>query len=105
MSVDYVHVTEPDITAPAFGDSGPTLAELADAYADVPVIANGGLGDPVSARQTIEDGADLITLAKSALANPDWPDRVRNGEELNDFDFEATLLPDATLNDTEVPPT
>ncbi|RBI64097.1 NADH:flavin oxidoreductase [halophilic archaeon] len=102
--VDYVHVTEPDVTSPAFGDDGPTLTELADASVDVPVVANGGLGDPESASRTVrEDGADLVTLGTSALANADWPDRVRRGDAVEKFDFDATLLPDATLNDEEIP--
>lgn len=41
---------------------------------------DGGLVDPEDARSAIEDGADLLTLGKSALANPDWPERVRDHE-------------------------
>ena len=100
---DYIHVTETDITAPAFGDAGPTLADLAVEYADTAVIANGSLGDPDAARQAVESGADLVTLGTSALANPDWPRTVAAGEELADFDFEKTLLPRATISDHEVP--
>ncbi|SDL90462.1 2,4-dienoyl-CoA reductase [Halogranum gelatinilyticum] len=100
---DYIHVTETDITAPAFGDAGPTLADLAVEYSDTAVIANGGLGDPDAARQAVENGADLVTLGTSALANPDWPRKVAAGEELADFDFEKTLLPQATISDHEVP--
>lgn len=101
--VDYLHVTEADITAPAFG-SGPTLSELAARHGDVPVIANGGLSDPEAARETIETGgADLITLATGALANPDWPKRVAKGDALDAFDPEETLQPDASINGFEVP--
>lgn len=102
---DYVHVTDPDITAPAFESTDRTLAELADAHADTPVIANGGLADPADARAAVEAGADLVTLATGALANPDWPRRVAAGDALAEFDFEARLLPDATLDDEEVPAT
>ena len=97
---DYLHVTEEDIAEPAFED-GPTFAELAADH-DAPVIANGGLEDPEKARDAVENGADFVTLATGALANPDWPDRVREGRDLDDFDFQKTLLPTAELNDFEV---
>lgn len=106
--LDYVHVTEEPITEPAFGDvegvdDDRTLAELAADYSDVPVIANGGLGDPEAARSVVESGADLITLAKPALANPDWPQKVQAGDDLEAFDFEQFLVPRATIGDHEVP--
>ncbi|MFC7198697.1 NADH:flavin oxidoreductase [Halospeciosus flavus] len=101
---DYVHVTEPDITAPAFGDEGRTLAALAAEYADAPVVANGNLADPEDAAAAIvEDDADLVAQGTAALANHDWPARVREGEELDEFSFEDRLLPDATLDDDEAP--
>lgn len=101
---DYVHVTEPDITAPAFGDDGPTLTALAAECANAPVVANGNLGDPDAAVAAIEeDDADLVAQATAALANHDWPARVRDGDPLDDFSFEDRLLPDATLDDDEAP--
>ncbi|WP_435174962.1 NADH:flavin oxidoreductase [Halorussus sp. AFM4] len=102
--VDFVHVTEEDVTAPAFG-SGPTLAELADEYTTVPVVANGNLGDPDAAARVVEShGADLVAQATSALANPDWPTRVAEGRDPEEFDFQEILQPDATLSESEVPP-
>ena len=103
--VDYLHVTEAAITTPAFdSESGPTLSELAARYGDVPVIANGGLTDPELARDVIETGgADLVTLATGALANPDWPQRVTEDRPLDAFDPEETLQPDATINGFEIP--
>ncbi|QRV13610.1 NADH:flavin oxidoreductase [Haloterrigena salifodinae] len=99
---DYLHVTEEDVTTPAF-ESGPTLTELANRYGDAPVIANGALEDPDAARATVAEGADLITLAKGALANPDWPQRVAEDRPLADFDFQRILQPDATIDESEVP--
>ncbi len=106
---DYLHVTEAAVTTPAFdsdseSESGPTLSELAARYGDVPVIANGGLTDPDLAREALETGgADLLTLATGALANPDWPTRVAEDRELDAFDPERTLQPDASINEFEVP--
>ncbi|WP_254544535.1 NADH:flavin oxidoreductase [Halomarina pelagica] len=100
--VDYLHVTEPDATEPAF-DAGSTLTELAATYGDTPVVANGSLGAPEKAREAVEDGASVVTLATGALANSDWPKRVADGRPLDEFDPAAFLVPDASLTDAEVP--
>lgn len=102
---DYVHVTGGDATASEVPDTDRTLAELAAEHVDddVAVIANGSLGDPEKARTALTDGADLITLGTGALANHDWPDRVRAGEALDDLDPGVVFQPDASLSDAEVP--
>jgi 2,4-dienoyl-CoA reductase-like NADH-dependent reductase (Old Yellow Enzyme family) len=100
---DYVHVTDPDITTPAFQGTYRTLAELAVEHADTTLLANGGLADPDDARRTLRAGIDVVTLATGALANHDWPARVARGESLAEFDFEAMLVPKATLNSDEIP--
>jgi 2,4-dienoyl-CoA reductase-like NADH-dependent reductase (Old Yellow Enzyme family) len=98
---DFIHITEYDATRPAFED-GATLTELAKRYADVPVIANGQLGEPAKAEALIESGkADMITLGKSALANPTWPKRVMEGEPIEDFDF-TILQPQAYIKEHEL---
>ncbi|MBP1987739.1 NADH:flavin oxidoreductase [Halolamina salifodinae] len=101
---DYLHVTEGDATAPTF-DSGLTLAGAAAEYADdgTTVIDNGGLGDPAAAEEKLDAGADLVTLGTSALANPDWPARVREDEDLTAFDPVEFLVPTAEHADHEVP--
>jgi len=100
---DYLHVTEGDATAPTFGDK--TLAGAAAEYAvdGTVVIDNGGLGDPEAAGEKLDDGADLVTLGTGALANPDWPTRVREGKELAEFDPVEFLVPTAEHADHEVP--
>lgn len=100
----YVHVTGGDATAPEVPDTEHTLAELAIEYVDddVAVIANGSLGDPENAREALAEGSDLITLGTGALANHDWPNRVRAGEPLDDLDPSIVFQPDASLSDAEV---
>jgi len=102
---DYVHVTGGDATAPEVPETDRTLAELAREHVDdgVAVIANGSLGDPENARAALADGADLITLGTGALANHDWPDRVRAGESLEELDPGVVFQPDASLSDPEIP--
>lgn len=100
--IDFIHTTEYRASAPAFGDSGPSLAALAKQYAGVPVIANGNLDDPEAAAALLRDGtADVVALGKAALANRNWPHRVRNGlpfDELNP----ALFAPVADVKDWEL---
>ncbi|WP_421379691.1 NADH:flavin oxidoreductase [Bacillus salacetis] len=103
--VDYIHIAEPDATSPAFSENGPPLVELVKKYTDTVVIANGSLGDPESAETLLRNGrADIVTIGKAALANQDWADKVKEGKKLEEFDFQKTLLPQATLKEFEVKP-
>lgn len=98
---DFIHITEYDATLPAF-DGGETLVGLAKRFGGVPVIANGQLGAPKKAEALITSGqADVITLGKSALANPDWPRRVLGGAPLEAFDF-GILQPQAFIKEHEL---
>jgi 2,4-dienoyl-CoA reductase-like NADH-dependent reductase (Old Yellow Enzyme family) len=97
-SADYVHTTEFEAWRPAFGSDGPSLAALAKAYGRLPVISNGSLHDPRRAAALLESGgADLVSLGRGALANPDWVIRVRTGRPLSSFD-RRMLMPLATLD-------
>ncbi|WP_435054132.1 tRNA-dihydrouridine synthase, partial [Priestia megaterium] len=67
-------------------ETGATLAALAKKYSKLPVIANGSLHDPEKAKEIIEKGeADVITLGRGALANHDWANKVKNGEQPDEF--------------------
>lgn len=101
--IDYIHTTEYRALAPAFADTGQTLAELAKRYSGLKVIANGHLDDPRDAAELITSGtADVVALAKPALANRDWPRRVRTGQPLSP-DVPAELFgPVADVKDSEV---
>jgi 2,4-dienoyl-CoA reductase-like NADH-dependent reductase (Old Yellow Enzyme family) len=101
--IDYIHTTEYRALAPAF-DSGPkTLAELAKQHSGLTVIANGHLDDPRDAADIIESGAaDVVALAKPALANRNWPHLVRTGQKLAG-DLPADLFgPVASIKDWEL---
>lgn len=102
-NADYIHVTEPEVTEPAFGENGRTLTELADRYSETAILTNGGLGDPEKARTALADGADLVTQATAALANHDWPNRIRRGEEPADLDPSIVFEPDASISAAEIP--
>jgi 2,4-dienoyl-CoA reductase-like NADH-dependent reductase (Old Yellow Enzyme family) len=73
------------------------MTQLARTVAQIPVIANGGMHDPQLAEQVISDGhADLSALARGALANPDWPQRLTEGLRPASFDH-TVLHPVATI--------
>ncbi len=76
---------------------GLTITQLAREVSGLPVIANGGMHDPAQASQVLERGhADLVSLERGALANPDWVRRLHDGRALDDFDG-AMLHPSASI--------
>ena len=100
--VDYIHVTEYEAWKPAFVEGGPTLVQLARRHAPMlPVIANGTLHDIDRARAILGDGADIVTLGRGALANPDLPNRWAAQAALEDFD-PAILGPIADIKEREL---
>ncbi|SDO27487.1 NADH:flavin oxidoreductase [Halobacillus aidingensis] len=101
--LDYIHVTDGDATAPSFGEGSKTLAGAAKTYGGITVIANGQLQEQERAESLLESGqADLVSIGTGALANPDLPNKVRDKDELNAFDFEKILLPQAEVKDHEL---
>lgn len=48
---------------------------------DTPVATAGKISDPDDAERLVATGAvDLVGIARGLLADPDWPNKVRNGE-------------------------
>lgn len=100
--IDYIHVTEYDATKPAFEGGEQTLAALAKKYANITVIANGKLEDPEKAEEQLQKGeAEFITLGKGALANQDYPNRIAEGKQINQFDY-SLLQPLANIKEQEI---
>jgi 2,4-dienoyl-CoA reductase-like NADH-dependent reductase (Old Yellow Enzyme family) len=101
--IDYIHTTEYRSLAPAFGEGTKTLAGLCKLHSGLSVIVNGNLDDPRDAAAIIESGeADVVALGKPALANRDWPRRVRAGQPLSP-DVPADLFgPVADIKDWEI---
>lgn len=62
------------------------LAREIKQFVDVPVAASNRINDPHTAERLIRDGwADAISLGRAALADPDWPNKAREGrlEDIN----------------------
>ncbi|MCM3762081.1 NADH:flavin oxidoreductase [Alkalihalobacillus oceani] len=97
----YIHTTEYKAWTQAFSNSASTLAGLAKRYSQLPVIANGKLGDPEQAERILKSGeADLVAIGTDALVNPDWVRKVKDGKPLTPFDH-SYLHPAATLREEE----
>jgi 2,4-dienoyl-CoA reductase-like NADH-dependent reductase (Old Yellow Enzyme family) len=91
----FVHIGGPGGSLSSIGRR--TLIEIAREVTDVVIIANGGLHEPGRAGALLQSGgADLIAIARGALANPDWPRRVAADRPLAPYD-PAMILPAPTL--------
>ncbi|MET9671217.1 NADH:flavin oxidoreductase [Streptomyces sp. NPDC006475] len=100
---DYLHIASEgrDWIETARLDDGDTITALAKKVTGLPVIANGGMHDLNQAAQLLEGGhADVLSLGRGALANPDLPTRVAGGHDLETFDH-AMLQPRASLDNAE----
>ncbi|MEO8321007.1 MAG: tRNA-dihydrouridine synthase [Bradyrhizobium sp.] len=99
---DFIHVTEFEAWKPAFTSEGPSLMHLARRYAPkTTIFANGGLHNVAQAVAALDDGADIITIGRGALANPDFPKRLSDRGILNEFDPDI-LGPIANIKETEL---
>lgn len=64
----------------------PKACNLADAqyikkYVDIPVICAGKMDDPEISAEAVASGSiDAISLGRALLADPEWPNKIKNGE-------------------------
>lgn len=99
---NFIHVTEFEAWKPAFAEGSPSLTHLAKRYAPgAKIFANGSLHNIEHAVAALDDGADIVTLGRGALANPDLPKRLSNRDALNEFD-PAILGPIANIKEAEL---
>lgn len=100
--VNFLHVTEHEAWRPAFEGTRDSLVALARRFApDVTVIANGGLHTARRIADALESGADIVTVGRGALANPDLPMILASGREPRHFDS-AILQPVANIKAAEL---
>jgi dimethylglycine catabolism A len=63
-----------------FGRSVPLVAAIKRAVNDTPVVATGGISTFEQAEEILRNGqADIVGMARQALADPDWFEKVRAG--------------------------
>lgn len=97
--VDYLHIASEgrDFLDTARLSDGRTITALAREVSGVPVMANGGMHDLRQAADVLAGGhADLLSIGRGALANPDLPARLLAGSDLDRFDHRM-LSPRATI--------
>ncbi|MBM7074427.1 NADH:flavin oxidoreductase [Shewanella sp. 202IG2-18] len=87
LDFDYLHLTEPNALGCAF-ESGLTLAEIAKQFVSQPIMVNGELNSKPAIDASLENGADLISIGKMALVNPDFPVKMLNDIPLMAFTFD-----------------
>jgi 2,4-dienoyl-CoA reductase-like NADH-dependent reductase (Old Yellow Enzyme family) len=99
---DYLHVASEgrDWVETARLDGGDTITALAKRVTGLPVIANGTMHDSRRSAEVLDGGhADLLAVARGALANPDLPRRVAKDVPLEPF-AGGMLEPMATIANT-----
>ncbi|MEU5282322.1 NADH:flavin oxidoreductase [Streptomyces asoensis] len=96
----YLHVASEgrDWIETARFDNGETITQIARKVSGLPVIANGGMHAPDQAADLLDgEHADILSIGRGALANPDLPRKLANNQPLEEFDFKM-LHPMATLD-------
>lgn len=94
--VDYIHTTDTDVMRKNLKGSDKTLAEVVQEISDIALIVNGNISEKNYEHVAAHYPNALLALGKKALANPDFPERVKNPDAVKDLDF-AMLQPKATL--------
>ncbi|MFC1983408.1 FAD-dependent oxidoreductase [Chloroflexota bacterium] len=75
---EYRRFINPSIYQPSGCSVG--IAETTKRAVSIPVIAFGKLGNPELAESVLSEGkADFVALARPLLADPEWPNKVREG--------------------------
>lgn len=99
---DYLHIASEgrDFIDTARLPDGRTITAVAREISGLPVMANGGMHNPRQAADVLDGGhADLLSVGRGALANPDLPERLAAGAELIPFDH-GMIQPMATIANT-----
>jgi 2,4-dienoyl-CoA reductase-like NADH-dependent reductase (Old Yellow Enzyme family)/thioredoxin reductase len=78
-SPETVHRMFPHASFTEHGCNVPLAAAMKKAV-NIPVITVGGISDPAHAEKILEQGkADIIGMARALLADPELPNKARNG--------------------------
>lgn len=77
LKVDYIHISASDAAATAWKYPESNETNLHRFRSVIPshiaLVASGGIKEAKQAEQAIEEGADLVAIAKAAINTPDWP--------------------------------
>lgn len=91
--IDLLHISSgsmsekdgPKHTFPSYLEQRGTNIHLSEALkkrVDVPIIVVGAITDPEMAEAIITEGkADFVAMARSLIADPEWPNKARRNQE------------------------
>ncbi|CAB0150306.1 NADH oxidase [Pseudidiomarina piscicola] len=93
--IDYIHTTDTEVNTPALKGGVRSLAEVVR-DAGIPLIVNGGIDDTNYAKVAAHYPESLLALGKAALADPQFVNKVKEGDKPDALDF-AMLQPIANI--------
>lgn len=93
---DFVHTTDGDVNRQHFIVGDQTLASVTADVQGIDLIINGNIDETNWQEMANEFPGALLAVGKKALANPDFVQRLRDGKEIADINFEM-LQPKATI--------
>jgi len=94
---DFVHTTDGEVNRPHFTDGDQSLAGVAADVPGIGLILNGGIDETSCQEIANQFPGALLAVGKKALANPDFVQRLKDGKEIADINFEM-LQPKATIS-------
>ncbi|WP_180369576.1 tRNA-dihydrouridine synthase, partial [Oenococcus oeni] len=83
--IDYLHISTRDVWQTSKNDSDdqiPVVDQIKEhTKNEVPLIAVGNIAKPEEAEKVIEDGFNFVALGREMLREPQWVEKVQNGQE------------------------
>lgn len=93
---DFVHTTDGDVHRHNFASGDQSLASVAASVEGIDLMVNGGIDETNHQDIANQFPGALLAVGKKALANPDFVQRLKDGKEIAELDFQM-LLPKATI--------
>jgi len=90
MDIDMLHISCWDVFQPVEGDeSGPSLTKRFSEVIpkNIPLISTGAVWDSKDAQWLMDEGADIVGVARVAIGHPDWP------KHLSDVNYQPQRPP------------
>ncbi|MCB0116552.1 MAG: NADH-dependent flavin oxidoreductase [Caldilineaceae bacterium] len=86
LNLDYLHLSLRDYNLGSLrdeSDTRPRLKLIADRIAGrVPLMGVGSVWTAADAEGVLDSGAALVAVGRAALTEPEWPNRIRQGQDI-----------------------